>query len=984
MKRQFFAGLIFLFFMGTETLFSQVRIDFSERTSILSPSRSIYSINGDFSMIGNTNMTLSNYGEDLMNDGMMVFVDVDNDPETFNSSTATLQFSEENGANSACSRVLFAGLYWSGRGPSDVTFDVTKGIFRKPFDKRKVKFKGPGQQEYLELEAADNEIRYPASLNEDLGLFVGYKDVTEWVRAWGEGAYTVADIGLIEGTNYHYGGWGMVVVYENPVMKKRDVSVFDGYAFVRGQGAAFYDIDVSGFSATESGDVHVKLGVMAGEGDVGADGDYFAIERGETNDFERLSHGNNDVSNFFNSSIYTGGNPRNPNLKNNTGMDIAIIEIDNPNNGILGNNQTRTRFRYGSTWDVYVIYNITMAIDANDVEVETFHELISINGIAVNEVSPEIFPGDALEFRATVKNNGEIAVDRSRLEIPLPEGLTFSQAAPNLLLDENSNGAFSFEPARGPAGTIVWEMGQLPVTEDNQDVVGTFDYVVEVSENCSELMLICNGEVAIDGTLFGDNALTQTPLDPIPFITGYNQSETCFNQSIPGPLVFEVASNPFLEENCGWNSNGLEIPVCVSETNRVIVGSFAGFFPEGTDFYESPPNNPGEQGVVLGQSLAMDTDELTLYALPSPESDCYQAFTLYKNDLSLVPELTISTTCGPENENEIGVSVTGGMAPFSYLWNDPTKATTATLTGVAPGEYTVKVTDSLGCSDETTLIVPDPPVFALEVVESESTLDLGCDQDAVGMIVLAVEGENSPFVLDIVGESGTASTFSEQVVIPESGQHLIPDLADGVYQLTLADLNGCTVSQTVELTQVVNPDMQATFSFTSDSYTESGVLFQNSEIQFFAEVDSGEGHSFHWDFGNGQESTQQRPIVRYGESGTYLVRLDVADENGCQTSYEEYVEISGFFLRVPTAFRPNGNSPNDYFFPVFSEVKGLQFWVFNRWGELLFFTSDIHSKGWDGTHNGIEMPVGSYLYKLRYTDSQAVENQQAGSFSLVN
>lgn len=55
-----------------------------------------------------------------MNDGMMVFVDVDSDPSTFNSSSAFLEFSKENGANSSCTKVLFAGLYWSGRGPSDI------------------------------------------------------------------------------------------------------------------------------------------------------------------------------------------------------------------------------------------------------------------------------------------------------------------------------------------------------------------------------------------------------------------------------------------------------------------------------------------------------------------------------------------------------------------------------------------------------------------------------------------------------------------------------------------------------------------------------------------------------------------------------------------------------------------------------------------------------------------------------------------------
>lgn len=973
-----------MFFAFCCSLFSQVRIDFSKRTAVASPTRSIYSVNGDFAMIGNTNMTLLDYEEDLMNDGMMVFVDVDADPETVNSSSATLDFSDENGADSKCSRVLFAGLYWSGRGPSSATFNVTKDGVNKQLDKRKVKIKGPGQENYIELEVLDDAIRYPASLDTDLGMFVGYKEVTEWVREWGEGEYTVADIGLQEGTNYHYGGWGMVVVYENPLMKKRDITVFDGYAFVRGQGAASYDIQVSGFSATESGDVNVKVGLMAGEGDVGADGDYFAIERGEnSNNFERLSHGNNESNNFFNSSIHTGGNARNPDLKNNTGMDISVFELDNQGNAIIGNNQTNTKFRYGSTWDVYVIYNITMAVDANDVAVETFHELRSVNGIEVDGNTPEISPGDELEIRATIKNKGKIAINQSKIEIPLPEGLTFLEATPDLLFTQETDGEYSFLPERGPGGKIVWEMGSLPVPEDSEDVLGIFNYTLRASENCQELLAICSGELEIDGKLFGENALTQTDLDPIPFIISFNQSKECFNEPLKGPLVFDFAINDFLREKCGWNIEGLEIPVCVSDSDSIDVENFSGFFPEGTQFFESPPQDSEEQGFGIGQGLLMENDELTLYAVHSSGTECYQTFKIIRNDFSLEPKVTSVSHCNQSIENEIGVEVFGGMKPFTYLWDDPSHATTATLKDVEPGEYNVTVTDSLGCKVETLVTVPDIPPFSLEILEAESNLDLGCDSESNGLIAVAVEGENSPFILDIIGEYGSDSTFSEQIIIPTSGVYEIPDLKGGMYSLTLADINGCTLNQTIEISQIEVADLQTSFTFTSESHAKSGFLFQNSEIQFYGEANSSQVLSYHWDFGNGRESTEQQPIIRYAESGHYLVRLLVEDENGCVATYEEYLEITDFFIRVPTAFSPNGNDSNDYFFPVFSDLNNIQFWVFNRWGELLYFTADVNSRGWDGRHKGIEMPVGNYLYKLIYTDKEGVENQKTGPFSLV-
>ncbi|SHN21939.1 gliding motility-associated C-terminal domain-containing protein [Cyclobacterium lianum] len=935
-------------------------------------------------MIGNTNMTLLDYEEDLMNDGMMVYVDVDTDPETFNSSSATLIYSNENEATRNCTRVLFAGLYWSGRGPSHTIFEVTKDGVTRQFDKRKIKLKGPGQQEYVELQATDDEIRYPTSLTADLGLFVGYRDVTDLVRNWGEGDYTVADIGLVEGTNYHYGGWGMVVVYENPSMKRRDISVFDGYAFVRGQGAASYDIQVSGLSAIQKGDVNVKVGVMAGEGDVGADGDYFAIERGEgSNDFLRLSHGNNQVNNFFNSSIYTGGNPRNPELKNNTGMDISVFEIDNKGNAIIGNNQSNTQFRYGSTWDVYVIYNITMAIDATDVEVETFHELLSVNGNEVNGPKTNIFPGDELKIRATVRNRGDVTIDHSRIEIPLPDGLLFLDASPNLLVDQYNNGEFEFLAEAGAGGKIIWEMGHLPVTENKDEELAFVDYTLRVTDDCERLFAICEETFEIDGLLFGVNTLSQSPLDPTSFVSDTILSEECLSRNIKGPLAFDLDVNTYLAEKCGWDFQNLKIPVCASENDSVQVGDLYEYFPEGTLFFKNPPAGYDEPALDVDQYLSMDQDELSVYATPSLGKECFREIKLIRNTLSLVPWVNRKVDCQQVDENEIGVEVSGGIAPFSYLWNDATNSTSSTLTNVDAGEYKVIVTDALGCKIETSVILPDYPVFSLEILEEESILNLGCNQEADGNIVIAVEGENTPFVLSVSGQGNEGTALSEQIVIPSTGLHEISDLKGGIYTLDLEDLNGCTVRKTVEIIQIEQVDWEADFTFNSSSYSESGILYQDSEIQFFGNAGSGQNPMYFWDFGNGQHSTAQNPSMNYQESGHFLVRLQVTDENGCTAMYEEFLEISGFFIRVPTAFSPNGNNSNEYFFPVFSELTNIQFWVFNRWGELLYFTSDIHSRGWDGRHEGIEMPVGNYLYKITYSNKEVADSQLAGSFTLL-
>jgi hypothetical protein len=202
--------------------FAQVRTAFTQRTSAFSPTQTIYSINGDYTMIGNTNMTLQNYSASGVNsNSTMINVDADGIASTNNSSSSTLSFSSENQANPSCSRVLFAGLYWSARTNGTPT----------ELQKRSVKFRGPGQANYTAYTSTTNDIKYPG----DNDMYVGFVEVTSQVQQCGLGDYWLADMALTTGnggSTGYYGGWGLVVVYENSKMNKRDVTLFDGYAYV--------------------------------------------------------------------------------------------------------------------------------------------------------------------------------------------------------------------------------------------------------------------------------------------------------------------------------------------------------------------------------------------------------------------------------------------------------------------------------------------------------------------------------------------------------------------------------------------------------------------------------------------------------------------------------------------------------------------------------------------------------------------------------
>ena len=113
---------VFLLLGIALTTNAQVRVQFTQRTSQYTPTKKIYNVKGDFTIMGNTSLTLQDYGDQTQNgNNTMVYVDVDGNTNngvdgkrTFNSSSSTLTFSTENGANPSCSNIIYAGLYWTG------------------------------------------------------------------------------------------------------------------------------------------------------------------------------------------------------------------------------------------------------------------------------------------------------------------------------------------------------------------------------------------------------------------------------------------------------------------------------------------------------------------------------------------------------------------------------------------------------------------------------------------------------------------------------------------------------------------------------------------------------------------------------------------------------------------------------------------------------------------------------------------------------
>ena len=95
--------------------------------------------------------------------------------------------------------------------------------------------------------------------------------------------------------------------------------------------------------------------------------------------------------------------------------------------------------------------------------------------------------------------------------------------------------------------------------------------------------------------------------------------------------------------------------------------------------------------------------------------------------------------------------------------------------------------------------------------------------------------------------------------------------------------------------------------------------------------------------------------------------------------------VERYTLDVPTTFTPNGDGVNDVVYVKGFGIKDLvEFKIYNRWGNLVFQTSNI-DEGWDGTFNGKSQPTDSYVYYVKiitYKNDEVVEKK--GTVTLLH
>ncbi|MEU1280162.1 DUF3344 domain-containing protein [Streptomyces sp. NPDC005805] len=236
----------------------------------------------------------------------MFYVDLDDDPNTYNSTRAEL-------ALPAGSTVRYARLYWGG--------NLRVGEQKPPKDNGRVLIAEPGGR-YKEV-LADTRIAHRDADGRD--AYQASADITPLVRDSRSGYWTVSQLNVARGHSKAgaWGGWTMVVAYENDREPLRDIALWDGFETV---GEA-REVTLTGLRAAPG--ATGRAGLVAYDGDRGATGESATVRAGN-GPAHRLTDAANSRADLMNSTITDLGRPnsaRKPAHRNTLGYDSDVYDI---------------------------------------------------------------------------------------------------------------------------------------------------------------------------------------------------------------------------------------------------------------------------------------------------------------------------------------------------------------------------------------------------------------------------------------------------------------------------------------------------------------------------------------------------------------------------------------------------------------------------------------------------------------------------------
>ncbi|MCB4797964.1 T9SS type B sorting domain-containing protein [Neotamlana laminarinivorans] len=572
-KKYFFKFFLVVIFtvLGYSNIDGQNLVPFAPRYD--------QAIKGDMLLIGNSNMGVheSNaYSGNETNDRLreMVYVDIDGDSSTFNSSTADLNVPD---SSVDCYQIAYAGLYWTS-------------VVAGSTDPSQIKFKTPGGS-YMDITGTEVYFQNAALIggtnipdNNSSNTFVYYQDVTSIIQGLAnpEGTYAVANISSLEdddyddyadstssgrdrGTNYDNAeglsaGWALYVIYQDPNLTSKYITSFDG--MTRISNTSTQNIPISGFRTIDTGPVRAKYAFLGLEGDTRYTGDYLAINGTPISATNSAGNNIRPSTNFFNSSVsyidpvlqtpelFTD---RNPSSSNTLGFDAGILNIPNASNTVIDNGDTSANITIGTFGDLYYFY-------FNAFSVEIIAPNIVLTKIVEDEFGndisdQEVALGDELYYTIGFQNTGNDDATGLIIRDILPDNVVFNYPTDLGVLPTGVT-VQSYDP---DTREIIFDIDDSVIEEN--DPVREIRFMVTVVASCSLLNNACSNVISnqaystYQGTINSDFTISDDP--------SFSTNTGC--------LITPAATNFLADIDCSFEE---EVILCGDSTTLTAGGGY--------------------------------------------------------------------------------------------------------------------------------------------------------------------------------------------------------------------------------------------------------------------------------------------------------------------------------------------------------------------------------------------------------------------------
>jgi hypothetical protein len=330
---------------------------------------------------------------------------------------------------------------------------------------------------------------------------------------------------------------------------------------------------------------------------------------------------------------------------------------------------------------------------------------------------------------------------------------------------------------------------------------------------------------------------------------------------------------------------------------------------------------------------------------------------------------TGNVSCFGLSDGQITLATLGGVSPYVYQWSNG--QTASLIDSLTAGLYSVLVTDANGCENSLSVQITQPNQI---LNNFSSSSQLGCIPAQIDF-TYPVNDPTLSFSWDF-GNGQSSNLQNPSFTYLSAGCSAV--------SLTITAANGCVVNSILDSMICIVQGPEAAFYSTAstiDFYTGELALFDNSEGSIL---------SYLWTLGDSSPNQTTQNIIHYYTPYTeenYNVSLTVTDTNGCSdVATMVFSLIEEFEIYVPNTITLNGDLLNDGFLPIFSNVdilKDYELVIYNRWGNLVWQTTNP-TEPWFGRYkDAYDVQVGSYTWKIKYTDNKSVTRSLVGHVNVL-